>query len=144
MRSGVEQAISGVTTGIWSVVFISFLTGGFGIATTLAMNMIEQARDFSLIRIVGASRWQLMLAVLVQAWLLAAIGLFFGMIGGITTVLIIISCSEALMGYQPDFQWNPSLMTFSAIGTVTIVTIAALLPAWKASQINPVEHLTYE
>jgi putative ABC transport system permease protein len=144
MRQGVEQAISGVTAGIWCVVFISFLTGGFGIATTLAMNMLEQARDFSLLRIVGASRGQLMLTVLVQAWLLGIIGVVFGMFGGVTTVLIIYGCSEALLGYTPEFEWNFLLMASSAVGTLAIVTIAALLPAWNASRINPVEHLTYE
>ncbi len=144
MRRGVEQAISGVTAGIWCVVFISFITGGFGIATTLAMNMLEQARDFSLLRIVGASRGQLMLTVLVQAWLLGVIGVVFGMFGGITTVLIIYGCSEALLGYTPEFEWNYLLMAGSALGTLAIVTVAAWLPAWNASKINPVEHLTYE
>ena len=144
MRQGVEQAISGVTAGIWCVVFISFITGGFGIATTLAMNMLEQARDFSLLRIVGASRGQLMVTVLVQAWLLGVIGVAFGMFGGITTVLVIYGCSEALLGYTPEFEWNFALMAGSALGTMAIVTIAAWFPAWNASKINPVEHLTYE
>ncbi len=144
MRQGVEQTISGVTAGIWCVVFISFITGGFGIATTLAMNMLEQARDFSLLRIVGASRGQLMLTVLVQAWLLGLIGVVFGLLGGITTVLVIYACSEALLGYTPEFEWNFLLMTASALGTLAIVTVAAWLPAWNASKINPVEHLTYE
>ena len=144
MRRGVEQAISGVTAGIWCVVFISFITGGFGIATTLAMNMLEQARDFSLLRIVGASRRQLMLTVLVQAWLLGTIGVVFGMFGGVTTVLVIYGCSEALMGYTPEFEWNFFLMVASAVGTMAIVTIAAWFPAWNASKINPIEHLTYE
>lgn len=144
MRQGVEQAISGVTAGIWCVVFISFITGGFGIATTLAMNMLEQARDFSLLRIVGASRGQLMLTVLVQAWLLGLIGVVFGMFGGVTTVLVIYACSEALLGYTPEFEWNFLLMAASAVGTLAIVTIAAWVPAWNASKINPIEHLTYE
>jgi putative ABC transport system permease protein len=144
MRRGVEQAISGVTAGVWSVVFISFLTGGFGIATTLAMNMIEQARDLSLLRIVGAGRWQLMMTVLMQAWLLGILGVTFGMIGGMTTVIVIWSCSEALLGYTPEFQWDLWLMVGSALGTLAIVTIAAWFPAWKASQVNPIEHLSYE
>jgi putative ABC transport system permease protein len=144
MRQGVEQAISGVTAGIWCVVFISFITGGFGIATTLAMNMLEQARDFSLLRIVGASRGQLMLTVLTQAWLLGVLGVVFGVFGGITTVLVIYACSEALLGYTPEFEWNFLLMIASALGTLVIVTIAAWVPAWNASKINPVEHLTYE
>ena len=144
MRKGVEQTIAGVTSGIWSVIFISFLTGGFGIATTLAMNIIEQARDFSLIRIVGASRRQMLITVLTQAWLIGIIGIFYGMIGGATTVFIIVLCSEALLGYQPDFHWNYMLMILSIFGTFAIVTLAALIPAWKASKINPVEHLSYE
>ena len=144
MRKGVEQTIAGVTSGIWSVIFISFLTGGFGIATTLAMNIIEQARDFSLIRIVGACRRQMLITVLAQAWLIGIIGIFYGMIGGATTVFIIVLCSEALLGYQPDFHWNYTLMFMSIFGTLVIVTLAALVPAWKASKINPVEHLSYE
>lgn len=144
MRKGVEQTIAGVTSGIWSVIFISFLTGGFGIATTLAMNIIEQARDFSLIRIVGASRRQMLITVLTQAWLIGIVGIFYGLIGGATTVFIIVLCSEALLGYQPDFHWNYMLMIMSIFGTSVIVTLAAMIPAWKASKINPVEHLSYE
>ena len=144
LRKGVDEAISGVTAGVWSVIFISFLTGGFGIATTLAMNTIEQARDFSLLRIVGTSRGQIMLTVLIQAWLLGSIGIIFGLFGGVTTVLIIFGCSEALLGYTPQFQWDPVLMIGSAFATLLIVTLAALIPAWKASRINPIEHLTYE
>ena len=144
MRRGVEQTIAGVTSGIWSVIFISFLTGGFGIATTLAMNIIEQARDFSLIRIVGASRRQMLITVLTQAWLIGIIGIFYGIIGGATTVFIIVLCSEALLGYQPEFHWDYTLMLLSIFGTFIIVTLAAFFPAWKASQINPVEHLSYE
>jgi putative ABC transport system permease protein len=144
MRKGVEQTIAGVTSGIWSVIFISFLTGGFGIATTLAMNIIEQARDFSLIRIVGASRRQMLITVLTQAWLIGLVGIFYGLIGGATTVFIIVLCSEALLGYQPDFHWNYMLMIMSIFGTFVIVTLAAMIPAWKASKINPVEHLSYE
>ena len=85
-----------------------------------------------------------MLTVLVQAWLLGVIGVVFGMFGGITTVLVIYGCSEALLGYTPEFEWNFLLMAGSALGTLAIVTIAAWLPAWNASKINPVEHLTYE
>ena len=144
MRRGVEQTIAGVTSGIWSVIFISFLTGGFGIATTLAMNIIEQSRDFSLIRIVGASRRQMLITVLTQAWLIGIIGIFYGIIGGATTVFIIVLCSEALLGYQPEFHWDYTLMLLSIFGTFIIVTLAAFFPAWKASKINPVEHLSYE
>ena len=64
--------------------------------------------------------------------------------GGITTVLVIYGCSEALLGYTPEFEWNFALMTGSVLGTMAIVTIAAWFPAWNASKINPVEHLTYE
>jgi len=31
-----------------------------------------------------------------------------------------------------------------AFGTLVIVTIAAIVPAWNASKINPIRHLTYE
>ena len=85
-----------------------------------------------------------MLTVLVQAWLLGLIGVVFGMFGGITTVLVIYACSEALLGYTPEFEWSYSLMVSSALGTLAIVTIAAWLPARNAAKINPVEHLTYE
>ena len=85
-----------------------------------------------------------MLTVLVQAWLLGIIGVAFGMLGGVTTVLVIYGCSEALLGYTPEFQWDFLLMASSALGTMVIVTIAAWIPAWNASKINPIEHLTYE
>ena len=85
-----------------------------------------------------------MLTVLVQAWLLGIIGVAFGMLGGVTTVLVIYGCSEALLGYTPEFQWDFFLMASSALGTMAIVTIAAWIPACNASKINPIEHLTYE
>ena len=144
LRKWIDQSIQGVLIGVWSVILMSFATGGFGIATTLAMNVIEQTRDFALLRLVGMSRRQVVLTVMFQAWILGLIGIVFGVIAALSTSMIIYFCSDALLGYTPVFKSNGLLVVVSVIGTVLVVSVAAWLPAYRATTIDPKEELLFD
>jgi putative ABC transport system permease protein len=141
LREGIERAIQGVIAGVWAVVLMSFATGGIGIATTLAMNVVEQGRDFALLRLVGMTRRQIVGCVMIQAWLLALLGMVFGLIAGGTTVLVIHFCSHALLGYTPLLSIQLWLMVPCLVGTGLIVTLAGWGPARRASLIDPKQEL---
>ncbi|MBM3963846.1 MAG: FtsX-like permease family protein [Planctomycetes bacterium] len=144
LRSSIDSSISSVILGITLVVISSFAIGGLGIASTMAMNVTEQTKDFSLLRLIGMSQRQVLICVMAQGLLLGIIGSVFGWIGGVTTAWIIHACSEVILGYTPRFESAWHLPGLSIAGAIFVVIIASLIPAFRAAQVDPKKSLQYE
>jgi len=144
LRSSIDSSISRVILGITLVVVSSFVIGGLGIASTMAMNVTEQTKDFSLLRLIGMSRRQVLVCVMTQGLLLGIIGSVFGWLGGVTTALIIHACSEAILGYTPRFESTCRLPILSIAGAIFVVIIASVIPAYRAAKVDPKKSLQYE
>ncbi len=112
--------------------------------STMAMNVAEQTKDFALLRLVGMVRKQVLSSVLIQGLLLGLIGSVFGLIGGTTTAWIIHACSEAILGYTPQFEYSVRLPLISIAGTMLVVVLASLVPAYQATRVDPKQSLQYE
>ncbi|MCU0710511.1 MAG: FtsX-like permease family protein [Pirellula sp.] len=144
LRADIDATISSVILGITLVVVTSFVIGGLGIMSTMAMNVAEQTKDFALLRLVGMVRGQVLRSVLIQGLLLGLIGSIFGWIGGTTTAWIIHACSEAILGYTPQFDYSIRLPLISIAGTMIVVVLASLIPAYQATRVDPKQSLQYE
>lgn len=144
LRADIDATISSVILGITLVVVTSFVIGGLGIMSTMAMNVAEQTKDFALLRLVGMVRSQVLSSVLIQGLLLGLIGSVFGLIGGTTTAWIIHACSEAILGYTPQFEYSIRLPLISIAGTMLVVVMASLIPAYQATRVDPKQSLQYE
>ena len=66
IQQHIDQMMSGVVSGLWGLVVLGFVVAAFGVANTLTMNVLEQTRELGLLRIVGATRWQLRRTILAQ------------------------------------------------------------------------------
>jgi putative ABC transport system permease protein len=144
LRASIDSSIASVILGITLVVFTSFAIGGLGIASTMAMNVAEQSKEFSLLRLVGMTRGQVLATVMIQGISLGIIGSVFGWLGGITTAWIIQSCSEAILGYTPRSESSWQLPLLSIAGTMFAVVLASLVPAYHATKVDPKKSLEYE
>ncbi len=144
LRASIDSNMSSVILGITLVVITSFAIGGLGIMSTMAMNVAEQRKDFALLRLVGMVRSQVLGCILVQGTLIGLIGSVFGWLGGSTTAWIIQSCSEAILGYTPQADYSWALVAVSIAGTMLVVILASLIPAYQATKVDPKQSLQYE
>lgn len=135
---GFADAIDNIT-GTMNVIggvisLFSLLVGGFGIANIMFVSVKERTHLIGIQKSLGAKRRFILYQFLFEAMILAIIG---GIIGLILVFVVSIIASQ----FTGDFEfilsgWNMFLGT--AIAAI-IGLISGILPAIKASKLDPVE-----
>lgn len=144
-----EQAAVAPFVELFSTVLLVFavvalLVGGFLIFNTFTIVLAGRLREFALLRAVGASRGQLLRAVLGEAVLVGLIG---GALGALLGVAVAFGLRELLgvVGVElPGTGLVVAPRTVAvAVGVGAAITlVAALVPARRAVRVPPVAALT--
>lgn len=120
-----------------SMASIVFVVGGIGIMNVLFLSIKERTKEIGILKALGSSKEEILLQFLLES---VTISLF----GGIMGVLL----SYFLMPLMKYFNApvSPSLMgQVIAIGFAVVTgTIFGIYPAYQASQLKPIEALSYE
>ena len=135
---GFSDAIDDIT-GSMNVIggvisLFSLLVGGFGIANIMFVSVKERTNLIGIQKSLGAKRRFILYQFLFEAMILAIIG---GLIG----LFLVFIASLILSQFTGDFQFILSLWNMF-IGTAIsalIGLISGILPAIKASKLDPVE-----
>ncbi|MGZ9029739.1 MAG: ABC transporter permease [Burkholderiaceae bacterium] len=106
-------------------------------------NALEERRyDIAVMRLLGASRARVAMLLLIEAWLLAAVALIAGLAIGLAGVAVV----GGWLAQSRAFAVSPSTLTPELlwIGIVALgaATLAAAIPAWRASRMNIARTLT--
>ncbi|MFB7666470.1 ABC transporter permease [Kitasatospora sp. NPDC056138] len=122
----------------------ALFVGVFVIANTFTMLIAQRSRETALLRAVGASRRQVVRAVLTEAGLLglgaSAAGIALG-IGIATALRPVLDASGAGLPDGPLVISTDALARSLLVG-VGVTVLAAWLPSRKAAKVAPVEALT--
>ncbi len=134
-----------VLVGVFgAVAFISLMVGGVGIMNIMLVSVTERTREIGLRMAMGANRPTLMTQFLVEAIMLTVIGGVIGLLAGYAGSLGV----SALLNNLLEAQWKPTVPAVwvgYAVGVSVLVgVIFGVYPAYKASQLDPVEAMGYE
>ncbi len=113
------------------------LISGISIFIALYNTLKERKYEFALLRVNGASRFQLLSLVLIESLLLCIVGFLFGTIVGRIALGFISGSSEDefKMSFNPwEFVWEKEGYLF--LLTIFVGILAALIPAFKAYRLN--------
>lgn len=126
-----------------SIAGIALVVGGIGIMNIMLAAVQERTREIGLRKAVGAKKIQIMSQFLIETVAITFIGGLIGIILGVVISIIVAKVAQ-YMGYQ----WDLIVSVFS-IGLATIVSVLVglvfgLVPARRASRLNPIEALRYE
>lgn len=144
LRRRLDGMTNGVAGGLWGLLFLGLVVGGFGIANTLAMNVLEQTRELALLRVVAVTRRQVRKAILAQAALIGAIGVVAGAIGGIIGAFTTNYSTWLVLGHDIVLALDPALVVGTVVASFAIILLAAWVPAERASRLNLLIALQYE
>jgi putative ABC transport system permease protein len=122
---------------------IAILVGGFTIANALSITVAQRSRELGLLRMVGASRAQVLRSVLVEALALGVMASALGVVAGYGLAAGITSLFDAMGMALPSASMTLAGGTVLAAMLVGVVvtTLAGLVPALRATRVAPVSVL---
>lgn len=117
---------------------ISLLVGGIGVMNIMLVSVTERTREIGIKKALGARRKVILKQFLIEAVILTLMGGIIGVVAGIVSGFII---TQSLA-----YPYILSLLSVvvSLVFCCIIGVVFGLLPAVKASKLNPIEALRFE
>src|SRR5699024_8547942 len=130
--TNIRSSISTSITGVY------LLVGGIGVMNIMLVSVTERTREIGVRMSLGATRGQIMFQFLIEAIALTMIGGLIGMGLGTSVALLVSS----IAGWPPLISWP--VIVGGILFSMIIGVVFGLLPANKASRLDPIDSLRYE
>jgi putative ABC transport system permease protein len=134
------RQIAGILNVVLIIVSaIALVISGIGIMNIMLVTVTERTREIGLRMAVGASRKDILEQFLAEAVLIS-------MVGGLVGILIGVAIPLSVRFFTDEFAIPISRLSIAVAFTVSLGVglIFGLLPASRASRLNPTEALRYE
>ena len=132
------KATSNIKLVTVGVAAISLLVGGIVVMNIMLVSVTERTREIGVRKAIGARRKDILAQFLIEAVMVTSIGGAMGVLTGFGLAYLI----GALIGFPLTISVDSAVLGVAASSTVGI--ISGLWPAWRASQLDPIEALRAE
>lgn len=139
----IDDIFNSISLFLIGIGSISLLVAGVSILNVMLMSTMERTKEIGIMKAVGASRKEILKMFMMEALI---VGVVASLIGGVLSfgggfVVNILILKEASYLFAPS-----SIMYIVAGVAFGIVTSLAggMYPAWKASNMRPLDALRYE
>ena len=148
-RDSLRKFLSELINRIYVLAYMQQLLVGvvaaLGVVTALLISVLQRKRELGLLLAVGATPGQVLRSVLAEAFLMGVFGTVLGILIGLPMewfVLKVMFVDESGFDLDMLIPWKATL----GIGAVsiTLATLAGLVPAWRAIQTRIPDALQYE
>jgi len=128
--------------------FIALLAASFGIVNTLVIAVLERTKEIGLQKALGMGRGKVFMLFSIESVLIGFWGAVLGIVsaigvGVITNIILARAFFESFEGYSL-FVFTLRSILFVVALVCAIAFLAGVLPAFRASRLNPIEALRYE
>lgn len=134
-----DSVIGGVGIAAIAISCLGLLVGGIGVMNIMLVSVTERTKEIGIRKAIGATKGAIVLQFLLEAMTLT----FFG---GIIGVIVAVGISNLIMLFIPSIPAQvPLWAVLAGLGTsIGVGLVFGVLPARKASRLDPIECLRYE
>jgi putative ABC transport system permease protein len=120
---------------------VALVVATLAVANTMVTAVVERRREIGLRRVVGATRSQVIRALVLEATTLGALGAILGTIAGAALAAALNVVTERLGA--PIFLVTARLLAAALILPAILAGVAGLWPARRAARLAPTDALRY-
>ncbi|MDD5017653.1 MAG: ABC transporter permease [Eubacteriales bacterium] len=121
-----------------AVAAVSLLVGGIGIMNIMLVTVKERTREIGIRKALGAGEHHILGQFLAEALFYALLGGLLGVAAGI----LLTKMSGNIIGIEAEVSGSAAAL--SVLFSATVGIVFGLMPAYKASKLDPVEALRHE
>ncbi len=138
----VDGIFQSMTIFLAMIGLVTLTLGGVGVMNIMLVTVTERTREVGLRKALGATRSRILIDFLVEGCILAFASGFAGwaVAFGLSSMLKFVKMPDMFPGLPVNMI--TTIYSFSALAAIAIVS--ALIPAWRAATLTPVEALRYE
>ena len=150
LMPGLKQAIQADMTSAWFMYGVLIILVAFSVLNTQLMSVLERTREFGVIMSLGIKPRRLALLVLLETFMMAALGLLIGVLLGALVSGYFSVAGFAYPGMDElGAKFNMPSVVYTAVDPLSIMLgpsvvfifclLAAIYPALKLYGLKPVE-----
>jgi putative ABC transport system permease protein len=157
IQETIQQTLNTMTLFLGAIAAISLVVGGIGIANSMFTSVLEKTKDIGIMKAIGAKNKYILMIFLLNSGLIGLVGGIGGVILGFfvsTTISNMANFSSSSVSAIPgrgvignffsSSYVRLDLVLGALLFSVVIGVIAGLIPAYRASKLNPVDALRSE
>jgi putative ABC transport system permease protein len=134
-----DGIIGGVGLAAIAISCLGLLVGGIGVMNIMLVSVTERTKEIGIRKAIGATKSAIVFQFLLEAMTLT-------LFGGVIGVVLAVGISNLIMMLIPSMPATVELwMIMVSLGvSIGVGLIFGVLPARKASRLDPIECLRYE
>jgi putative ABC transport system permease protein len=119
---------------------IALFVGSFVIANSLSITIAQRTREFATLRMIGASRRQVLASVLIEALAVGALASTAGLLLGLALAEGLFSLFDVFGFTLPNIGlvFEPRTAVVALLAGVLVTVLASLRPAIRATRVPPI------
>ena len=133
-----DQISSAILLALVVISSIALMVGGIGVMAIMTISVTERTREIGVRQAIGARRREILVQFLIEAAVLTSVGGILGVLMGSAIGLTV----NLISGFPVSLPWWSFALGLGFSAGIGI--FFGMLPAWRASRLDPIEALRYE
>lgn len=134
----VNTIVGSLTAFLGAIAAISLLVGGIGIMNIMLVSVTERTREIGIRKAIGALRRDILIQFILESMVLSLLGGAIGILLGWGISMLAGAAFDLTMAV------DIGTVVLSASFAAAVGLIFGIYPAWRASNLRPIEALRYE
>ncbi len=133
-----DQISAAILLALVVISSIALMVGGIGVMAIMTISVTERTREIGVRKAIGARNREILVQFLIEAAVLTSVGGLLGVLMGSAIGLVV----NLVSGFPVSLPWWSFALGLGFSASIGI--FFGMLPAWRASRLDPIEALRYE